>query len=119
MCSPRQILVLPKDRAIPVCQDNPCHARGPGFVQYRNQCYKLDERGPCQLALARLAVNEVTLEVDCVIPANLPSPPKVSTNVVNTLGMRYDTDEEKVVVPVVERACHIGGRRNCTEKPTS
>jgi Domain of unknown function (DUF4789) len=71
-CPPGQILILPKNSAIPVCVQNRCPTN---FVKYRHQngtehCERLEDPEPCLYLNTPkpyvIGVNETTLEVACV-----------------------------------------------------
>lgn len=57
--------MLPRDSVIPKCVHNPC--QWDNWVPFRNQCYKLDEGGPCTFPELPnvVGVNETTLEIIC------------------------------------------------------
>lgn len=86
-------------------------------------CYKLNEVGPCQPAElgTYVNVNEVTLTIECRVPAHLPAPPTKPARGTPTTAkpeviVRIEDDEEgeklnenTAIYP--EKACFIGGRR--------
>jgi len=67
-CEANQYLILPKDKVIPVCINNPC--RPDGFVQYQGKCYELEKAGgPCKPASEGggvFSVNATTLALECL-----------------------------------------------------
>lgn len=85
-CSEGSYLILPKDKAIPECQINPCERDG--NVRVRNECYSLGQPGPCPFPELSnvLGVNTTTLELACV-----------SLSVV--LNTRFDDDDDKTQTP--------------------
>lgn len=78
-CPYGQYLVLANNAPYPVCKKNPCYQYGNGYVPFGRQCYKLNEAGPCQLAElgAQLSINEITLEIECQLPARFAPPPSL------------------------------------------
>jgi len=127
-CPAGSYLILPKNKVVPKCERNSCGQYGDGYVPFKDACYKLHELGPCHLGElgAYVGVNEVTLAIECRVPANLPSPPtsqatpptKAPASQRPDLGMRLGEEDDTEIAnentPVYpERACFIGGRRPC------
>ncbi|XP_059614294.1 uncharacterized protein LOC132260283 isoform X2 [Phlebotomus argentipes] len=103
-CQPRQMLVLPKGKAIPECVENPC--REDGKVRFHNACYDLHKAGPCILPeLTNVVdVNVTTLELQCQ---------KLSVDLSN----RFSDDEIKQYEVQGEvPACPKGSKRQINGK---
>ncbi|XP_026478975.1 uncharacterized protein LOC113385350 [Ctenocephalides felis] len=66
-CREGQHLILPKGKAIPQCETNPCNENS---ALYRGICQSFGTIGTCRVPeLGRvIGVNTLTLEVDCVGP---------------------------------------------------
>lgn len=84
-CKAGQYLILPQGRAIPQCYPNYCQKEG--HVRFQNQCYELNQPGPCPLPELGnvVAVNVTTLKVQCQ---------KKSVDLMNRFGDDDDLEGE-------------------------